>query len=457
MLFKQTFSRRDGYTYKVFDIDAETNSIFPAFELPAVQGHIALDEHNNLFFGSEKGVIKLDSHGVTLPELPAIPLPRTGETRQPFPQTFSGNVMLTKDALWLATGMGYLARYSRTMVPDPGVVSQRNYALGYVTQIANGPAGSYYIRSEDALYQASIDGKQLVLQRRFGSLPRVDALAVTPNGYIGIGNSVTTTGMLWFAFNAKDPAAAPLRAEGPGPLAQGVVGMTPAGKPSLFSYSFADAMTPGDFSPRPRSIIGRFYSPIPSTSPDWPKPKAYGSGEYSGQLSALTRVGNKIFAIDSSTNTIVSSAGQELKFARVEGCGPFIGTLTSIASLGSSLLMVADGGMIRAYRIQAGNLLPKWQLSAFGKEQEYQFGDQLYLAASNGRLLVSDTKRHRLLLFACDENLAKPPLLLARFGVTNTAGDDMTHLSSPTLVSMSDNMAVVYDSGNQRVVKLLVR
>jgi hypothetical protein len=46
------------------------------------------------------------------------------------------------------------------------------------------------------------------------------------------------------------------------------------------------------------------------------------------------------------------------------------------------------------------------------------------------------------------------PRLLAAFGQTDKPGNDLASLSHPTTISASGDRAVVYDSDNQRIVKL---
>ena len=46
--------------------------------------------------------------------------------------------------------------------------------------------------------------------------------------------------------------------------------------------------------------------------------------------------------------------------------------------------------------------------------------------------------------------------VLAQLGETDESGDDSRHLARPTLVSLRGTRAVVADSGNQRVLKLVL-
>jgi hypothetical protein len=79
------------------------------------------------------------------------------------------------------------------------------------------------------------------------------------------------------------------------------------------------------------------------------------------------------------------------------------------------------------------------------------FGSRIYITAEAGRLWISDTEKHRVLcLNAADESL------LASYGKKREAGNDLAHLDDPQVIEARDNRAVVFDSGNQRLVKLFL-
>ncbi len=419
-------------------------------------GRFAFDEDGNIYCG-ENRIQKIDPDGKPAPDFTSIPLPGTGELAYTMATVYRGNVMLTKDALWLSVSPGFLGKFSRTMQPNPGLVAQGNFALCCTTQIIDGPDASYYLQSDDALYQARLVNNQLTLLERFGSLPHLDSLALSPSGYIGTGNNMITSGMLWFPFDSNDPAAPPIRAEGPGPIAQGFVNGYPDHAVGMLSCSYDDPNLPGDYSPRPSELCLRKFLPDSPIIDFWPTPhNKYGRCTYAGKIVALTQVDDTLFALDADKNCIVGANLKQFEFAPVEGLLPPAGKLTSLAAVGRHTLLVADGQTIHAYNINGGAIVGQWNMNRFGASADRQFGTQLYLAYSSGHLLVADTQRHRVLLFSCGENAAKPPTFLAQLGETDTAGDDAKHFSSPTLISASRQRAVVYDSANQRVVKLVI-
>jgi hypothetical protein len=115
-----------------------------------------------------------------------------------------------------------------------------------------------------------------------------------------------------------------------------------------------------------------------------------------------------------------------------------------------TLLAAADGHVIRFSRegddwTEAG----RWQ--SWGSDTADGFGKEIDLAADADRLWVSDSLRHRVLVFDRASQGSAP---IAAFGVTDRAGNDLKSLCRPTTLAVRAGRAVVYDSGNQRLVKL---
>lgn len=81
--------------------------------------------------------------------------------------------------------------------------------------------------------------------------------------------------------------------------------------------------------------------------------------------------------------------------------------------------------------------------------QSPTFGPQIWVTADAGRIWVSDRDHHRVLCF--DANSRE---WLGVFG--GGEGDDWNHLQNPQLLVAQGARAVVFDSGNQRLVKLVL-
>jgi hypothetical protein len=125
--------------------------------------------------------------------------------------------------------------------------------------------------------------------------------------------------------------------------------------------------------------------------------------------------------------------------------------LTSLAAgshPANTLLAAADGCVIR-FAPQDGQWreVNRWQ--SWGPQAEDRFGAEVRIASDAGRLWVSDTLNHRILCF--DEVSRK---LLATHNAARKAGNTFASLDRPTTLAAHRNRAVVFDSGNQRVIKL---
>ncbi len=66
-------------------------------------------------------------------------------------------------------------------------------------------------------------------------------------------------------------------------------------------------------------------------------------------------------------------------------------------------------------------------------------------------LWVADTTRHRVLCFSLASGA-----VLAQFGEMDKAGSDLAHVDSPEVLAGRGRRAVVFDRGNQRLVKLIL-
>ena len=111
-----------------------------------------------------------------------------------------------------------------------------------------------------------------------------------------------------------------------------------------------------------------------------------------------------------------------------------------------TLLAAADGAVIELAAAGAGwQEQRRWR--SWGTGADESFGPTIVITTDAGRLWVADPDRQRVLCF----ELATGKLL-AKFG--GSAGNDLAHLSQPTTLAAAGDRAVVFDSGNQRLVKL---
>jgi hypothetical protein len=115
-----------------------------------------------------------------------------------------------------------------------------------------------------------------------------------------------------------------------------------------------------------------------------------------------------------------------------------------------SLIAAADGNVIRL-ALSGHDWAETGRWNSWGDGPAERFGDQICLTTDSGRLWVSDTQRHRVLVFELDKEGGKP---IAGFGGVDRPGDDLASLSQPTTIAARGSRAVVYDAGNQRLMKL---
>ena len=109
-----------------------------------------------------------------------------------------------------------------------------------------------------------------------------------------------------------------------------------------------------------------------------------------------------------------------------------------------TLLGAADGHVVEMTRDGTN-----WKES---RRWRADFGSAITITADSGRLWVADRERHRVVAF--DMATGSP---IAIFGAPDRAGTDLKSLSHPTTIAARGRRAVVYDSGNQRLVKLTLR
>lgn len=432
---------RDGYCVLEAKPDGTLTKVY---ESATGGGRVSVDESGSFYLGGGATVRKFDAAWQPVPGFAAKVLPSLGAV----PTGYSGAVMLTKDAIWDMGHYGFVGRYTRDMRPNPGVLVQWEHALSWVAQIADAPDGEYYIKSDDALYVATVVDDRLVLRRRFGSLPRVSCLVLTPAGYVAVGCDAR---MLWFDFAAEACAAAPVKSEYAGPIAQGMAD----GEIGALALAVNPGYQPQEYVPTPKGIaLVRYAAEPPKAGSNHPQTLA--TGEFDGRLDALTQVGTWYFALDGRNGRIVRSDAKEpCNFAPF--ALPLAGPPTAISVLARKCLLVAAGGAVHCFALAADGTPTQLWAWRGGAAPADTFGTELHLALFGHALLVADSRRHCVRLFEFGELFDQPPVPTALYGEPDRPGHDFAHVDTPTIVSLSDSRAVVYDSGNQRIVKLRLR
>ena len=116
-----------------------------------------------------------------------------------------------------------------------------------------------------------------------------------------------------------------------------------------------------------------------------------------------------------------------------------------------TLLAAADGSVVELQR-DGKNWKESRRWNSWGTDDASRFGSRIFITADDNRLWVSDTKRHRVLVFALDSGAP-----IAAYGLPDQAGDSLASLNEPQTLAARERRAVVFDSGNQRLVKLTLQ
>jgi hypothetical protein len=112
------------------------------------------------------------------------------------------------------------------------------------------------------------------------------------------------------------------------------------------------------------------------------------------------------------------------------------------------LLAAVDGDIVE-FNISAQGFVEAGRWNNWGGDSGEHFGKLIYITVNGGNLWVADKERQRVLVFDVLKHN-----VLGSFGQTDKPGNDLSSLSEPTSIAASGRKAVVYDSGNQRVIKL---
>ncbi len=367
------------------------------------------------------------------------------EVTDGWPRPSPGEHLEFLDNYWYgATGHGTLRRFNANLEPDPGVVlgGGSGAFIGHVDQneeigVPWGP-----IKTRDGLYAVSgIVGVvhilqwdkaklQFVIVRRIGAMQSCRGLALNHQGDVWYNSG------LW---RWNDPPDMPQR-EGSAPIEMGQAVMLPNDRFSAPILRGTPWVMGGGFT------WNNVFSDLKETAPK--TGFLNGSAVYKDAKGALV-----LLAIDktgkSQSYRIDSYTGRAMEIRRevVLGTANPVKEWTSLAMKDADTLLGAgDGFVIEMMRAGVNwKETRRWNTAPDGL-----FGSRIFLTVDAGRLWISDTNNHRVLCLNPADGT-----FIASFGKKGEAGNDLAHLDSPQVVESRDNRAVVFDSGNQRLVKLL--
>jgi len=361
------------------------------------------------------------------------------------PWTPPGDRAQWLDGYWYGSSWhGTIRRFSPDLKPDPGVVlgGGSGSFIGHVDgnyELTNSRGLAHL--GERLFASSGVEGvlhllewiskdKQFKIIRRIGALTRCNGLGLDSKGRIWC------YGGMWEWSDGPDA-----------PLRQGV---PPGDNESIGTATVLDndvMVAPAMRNGKSALYAGPLGEPLstfqsPLLPPD-------------GTISALVTWNKKL------TTLVLNSKGK--------GVGIFIGTdgkplsaageidlqtathinqWTSLSAFGDKLIGAADGQVIELSR--EGDIWKETQRwNSWGDGPEARLGQQIFLTVNQGRLWISDTERQRIV---CLDPANRQ--LIATFGMTDQAGNDLKSLSAPRVLSANGRRAVAFDSGNQRLVRL---
>jgi len=354
------------------------------------------------------------------------------------------------DGYWYGSAWHSTARrFDKHLKPAPGVVLGGNSGsfIGHVdeqSEIVNG-RGLARLRT-DLFAMSGFGGIVHLLEwkpvekrfspiRRIGGLPACEAIGLDREGRVWCGSG---------QWEWADGAASPQRLGIPAP--DKVCGMATLDNGSLCGYGFTRG--------KPSLLFGTLDKELRVRQIESP--------------TALPKeaVAVAVIEFDKRRSLVVLEPGGKAVAVEVNGDGSYksdIGPVqlttatpvkawTSLAApTKDALLAACDGFVIEFARDrQHWKEERRWNSSGTsGQDGTDTFGPTIRLTSDAGRLWVADTARSRVLCF--DQATRK---LLGSFGTADSPGDDLTHVNTPTTLAACGDRAVVYDSGNQRLMKL---
>ncbi len=343
-----------------------------------------------------------------------------------------------------------IRRFTAQMEPAPGVAlgGSSGSFIGHLDQSADLFIGRGLAKIRDNLFAVSSvggipqllewqdDRQQFQIIRRLGSVPVCRGLGLDRAGHV------------WHqagTWRWDDRPDAPMR-----------LGINTLEFPGIGQAAMLDDDTlvaPGNMWGKPTIVSGKLTREASAQRIEkataLPLKDTSGTAVYRREnhllLLVLDAAGKALSFNLSNDGRYVSDAGSvELKTVAP------LKTWTALAmSAASTLLAAADGTVIEFEPDGSVNWVEKRRWNSWGAKTDEKFGASIFIAADAGRLWVTDRERQRVLCF--DLETGKP---LATFGTLDKAGDDLATLSAPETIAARGERAVVYDRGNQRLMKL---
>ena len=119
-----------------------------------------------------------------------------------------------------------------------------------------------------------------------------------------------------------------------------------------------------------------------------------------------------------------------------------------IAGWSQGRAVVVDGGQLVLIEPDGEHYRMVWRIAGWGDAPKQRFGSEVHIAASGDMLLVSDTARHRVLLFHLPDRTP-----VGQLGTVDTPGTAAHQVNGPAHIAANGLRLAIAYRGNQRILR----
>lgn len=362
-----------------------------------------------------------------------------------WPKTNPGERPQLLDGFWYGNAWhGTLRRYTADLQPAPGVVlgGASGSFIGHLDQNSELAKGCGLAHVRGNLYAISglggilhlldwqVDKGQMTIVRRIGSITGCSGLGLDRKGDVWL----TCGGWQW--------------TDGPDtPQRLGVNAPEEIGQSVMLDNDCMVA--PGWLWGKPTFYFGALTGEVNGWRIETPCALARGTVAAAAYRDAAGK--SVLLTMTKSGKAQSFFLGNDGRYAGDAGAVTLttatpITAWTTLAMRGPDTLLGAGDGCVVEFARDGQHWKETRRWNTVGDDA---FGKTIYISADKDRLWITDRERHRVLVVADGK-------LLAAFGTRDTAGTSLTTLANPEMITARNDRAVVYDAGNQRLVKLVL-
>ncbi|MCM8758424.1 MAG: hypothetical protein NC906_01440 [Candidatus Omnitrophica bacterium] len=357
-----------------------------------------------------------------------------------------GDLYLIEDRFWLKS-FPEIRLVNLKGEDAPGIVTNYYWELGdnkgQILEVARNAQLQLLAISTgrpDAFYIAQWNKKrnEFRLHRRIGCLPEIKSLGISEENKVTVG---TGRVQLWYSWDDSGDSI-PYNTQRPSALCQGFF-------VNSNYFSLYNQKIPAIFPsiPKERNL------PVPAgTSVSVKEPVSISLCQLSdkGQYLLMTDAQSKTiwhsrFGLPGNNKGLFNYNWQPITLKGIKLIQP-----TDIHGLPDGRIIVADYGRILMLKPENGGYVVLTEFFG-GDNSELRLGKRLRFAIDGQWMLISDTDRHRVMWVKWTDWQ-----IISVFGKTDFPGSGQEELNFPTLVALKGVKGVIADTGNQRIVKVLL-